>query len=412
MAREPLGIGFVGAGFITGEFHAPSLERIRRAEAAGVMNPTREKAESVADQLRTAGCGDPLVTDDVRELVAEPDVDAVWVTSPNYARVETVRAIVEEVEQGDADLVGIAVEKPLARTVAEAREVVDLVEGADLAHAYLENQVYMPGVERMRELLWEGAESSGRPYLARAAEEHAGPHSAWFWDGEKQGGGVLNDMGCHSHEVNRHLLSRPGEDDLTPKAVAADVSTLKWDREAYADELADEYGVDYRAAPSEDYARSTVYYETPDGEIVVGEATNSWCFVGTGLRISIELLGPEYSGRLNTLESGTDVFFSDDATDDAGYVVEKQQAAQGGMAVLPDEGGVYGYPAQNEHVVDAFLAGENAREDLHDGLTVVELCMASYLSAERGERVAFDDLDLAEYVPEPARGEFDGAPEF
>ncbi|QPV64716.1 Gfo/Idh/MocA family oxidoreductase [Halosimplex litoreum] len=412
MSRESLGIGFVGAGSITSEFHAPSLKRIRRAEAAGVMNPTREKAETVAEDLREADCGDPIVTDDVQELVAEPAVDAVWVTSPNHTRVETVRAIVEAVEQGDAELAGVAIEKPLARTVAEAREVVDLVERAGLAHAYLENQVYMPGVERLRELLWEGAESSGRPYLARAAEEHAGPHSAWFWDGEKQGGGVLNDMGCHSHEVNRHLLSPPGEDDLTPKAVTADISTLKWDREEYADELAEEYGVDFRSAPTEDYARTTVYYETPDGEVVVGETTNSWSFVGSGLRISIELLGPEYSGRVDTLESGTNVFFSDAATDEAGYAVEKQQANQGQMSVLPDEGGVYGYPAQNEHVVESFLAGENAREDLSDGLTVVRLCMASYLAAERGERVALDDAELAEYVPEPARGEFDGAPEF
>ena len=410
MPHETLGIGFIGAGFITSEFHAPSLERIRHAEAAGVMNPTRSKAERVANSLAASGCGDPFATSDLRELVSDSSVDAVWVTSPNHTRVETVRTIVEEIEQGDANLTGIAIEKPLARNVAEAREVVDLIEGSGLAHAYLENQVHMPGVERMKNLLWKSADTAGRPYLVRSAEEHAGPHSTWFWDGTKQGGGVLNDMMCHSHKVNKHLLSPPGEDDLTPIAVSCDISTLKWNRESYADELAETYGVDYRAAPSEDYARSTVYFETPDGEVVIGEATNSWCFVGAGLRISIELLGPEYSGRINTLDSGTDVFFSDNAVENAGYVVEKQQASQGQMSVLPDEGGIYGYPAQNEHVVRAFLNGENASENLRDGLEVVELCMASYLAAERGERVEFDSADLEEYVPQPARGEFDGTP--
>lgn len=408
MPHETLGIGFVGAGFITSEFHAPSLRGIRRAEAAGVMNPTVEKAERVAASLREADCGDPLVTDDLRELVADPAVDALWITSPNHVRVETVETVVEEVEQGGADLAGIAVEKPLARNLAEARTVVELVEGAGLAGAYLENQTHMPGVERMKDLLWSGVEGSGRPYLARAAEEHGGPHSAWFWDGEKQGGGALNDMMCHSHRLNRYLLSAPGEDDVTPTSVSCDVSTLKWNRGEYADELAEEYGVDFREHPTEDYARSTVRFETDDGETVVGEATNSWCFVGPGLRASVELLGPEYSGRVDTLDSGTSVFFSDAAADDAGYVVEKQQASRGQMPVLPDEGAVYGYPAQNEHVVDAFLAGEDARDDLRDGLEVVRLCMASYLSAERGERVSLDDPALSDYVPAPARGDFDG----
>jgi predicted dehydrogenase len=410
MSPDRLGIGFVGAGFITREFHAPSLERIRRADAAGVMNPTLSKAEAVADSLAAAGCGDPFATSDLRELVSDPAVDAVWLTNPNHTRLASVRTVVEEIEQGGADLEGIAIEKPLARTLPEAREIIDLVESTDLSHAYLENQVHMPGVTRIKELLWEGAADAGRPYLARAAEEHAGPHASWFWDGEKQGGGVLSDMMCHSHKVNRYLLSAPGEDDLTPVAVSCDASTLKWNRDGYADDLAAEHGVDYRERPAEDYARATVYYETPDGETVVGEATNSWCFVGDGLRISVELLGPEYSGRLDTLDSGTEVFVSGDAGGEAGYAVEKQQADHGGMSVLPDEGGVYGYPAQNEHVVDAFLDGENACEDLYDGLEVVRLCMASYLAAERGERVAFGDADLEDYVPAPARGTFDPDP--
>src|SRR2546426_9549412 len=47
------------------------------------------------------------------------------------------------------------------------------------------------------------------PYLARAAEEHSGPHMPWFWQGKLQGGGVLNDMMCHSSLVVRHLLTPP-----------------------------------------------------------------------------------------------------------------------------------------------------------------------------------------------------------
>ena len=84
-------------------------------------------------------------------------------------------------------------------------------EEAGLGHGYLENQVFAPPVARGRELIWRrGAALTGRPYLARAAEEHSGPHSPWFWRGDLQGGGVLNYMACHSVEVVRHLLTAPG----------------------------------------------------------------------------------------------------------------------------------------------------------------------------------------------------------
>ncbi|QCJ45925.1 Gfo/Idh/MocA family protein [Haloprofundus sp. MHR1] len=408
-ANDSLGIGFVGAGFITDTFHSETLRGIRHAHAAGVMNPTRSKAEAVAEKLEEYECGDATVHESVGDLTEDPDVDALWITSPNFTRLETVEEIVSAVED-DANLDGIAIEKPLARNLTEARRVVELIESIDVAHAYLENQVYMPGVERVKALLWESAEAAGRPYLARSAEEHAGPHSAWFWDGEKQGGGVLNDMMCHSHKVNKHLLESTTGDDLTPLAVTCDLSTLKWAREEYADRLAADFDVDFQSKPTEDYAHATVFYETDDGEVVVAESTNSWCFVGSGLRITIELLGPEYSGNINTLESGVGIFVSSDNEDDAGYVVEKQQATQGEMAVIPDEVTTYGYLDQNRHVVSAFRAGENAREDLHDGLEVVELCMASYLAAERGERVEFADVDLEGYIPAPARGEFDPYP--
>lgn len=411
-ASGRLGIGFVGAGFITQTFHADSLRNIRHADAAGIMNPTVSKAEDLADEIRAAGCGEPNTYDDVRDLVRDPDVDALWITSPNYTRVETMEMVVEELEQGNAELTGVAIEKPLARNVGEAKRVVELIERTGLAHAYLENQVYMPSVTRMKELLWSQGRSSGRPYLARAAEEHSGPHAAWFWDGKRQGGGVLNDMMCHSHKVNKFLLEDSTTDDggLTPIAAAADIATLKWGRDSYREELAAEYGVDYAGEPAEDYARGSIFYETDDGELVVGEATNSWNFVGSGLRITVELQGPEYSGAVNTLETGTDVFFSGDIGGDGEYYVEKQEAAEGAIPVVPDETAAYGYLAQNKHVVDSFRDGSNAREDAYDGLEVVRLCMASYKAAEEGRRLEFKDIDLDEYVPEPARGEFDSGP--
>ena len=116
--------------------------------------------------------------------------------------------------------------------------MVELVERSGLLHGYLENQVFTPGVQRGRALIWaRGAALTGRPYLARAAEEHSGPHMPWFWQGELQGGGVLNDMMCHSVEVARFMLTEPGKPraSIRPVSVSAQIASLKWSRPEYVE---------------------------------------------------------------------------------------------------------------------------------------------------------------------------------
>ena len=162
-----------------------------------------------------------------------------------------------------------------------------LAREANLLDGYLENQVFAPAVARGREILWaRGARAAGRPYLARAAEEHSGPHNAWFWRGELQGGGVLSDMMCHSVEVARFLVTDPAKPraSLTAKRVTAQVATLKWSRPEYAAELRRRFGpeVDYRRRPAEDFARVMVEYEDDAGLPVLIEATTSWSYVGPG----------------------------------------------------------------------------------------------------------------------------------
>src|SRR5262249_3154724 len=163
-------------------------------------------------------------------------------------------------------LIGLACEKPLARNVAEARRMLQLVEEAHLLHGYLENQVFAPAVQRGKEIIWRrGAALTGRPYLARAAEEHSGPHSPWFWQGSRQGGGVLNDMMCHSIEAARFLLTEPNapRQSLRPISVTAQIASLKWSRPEYLKRLQETMGpeVDYRGAPAEDFARASILFE-------------------------------------------------------------------------------------------------------------------------------------------------------
>ena len=405
--REVLGVGIVGAGFI-GHFHARSWAGVRDADIVGVTS--RDGAAGLVEAVRAAGLGDAQADDDVRAMARDPKVDAIWVLVPNDARLEVVSAIVDEVTSGRAELIGVAIEKPLARSVQEARRLLEMIEGAGLLHAYLENQVYAPAVTRPHELIWSrGAAIAGSPYLARCTEEHSGPHKDWFWDGEKQGGGALSDMMCHSVEAARYLLTPPGVDPstwLTPVSVEATIASLKWGRDKYAEILRRAYpqAPDYRQRPSEDYARATFTFINGDGEPVIAETGTSWSFVGAGLRLSFELLGPEYSMSADTLNTEARVFLSRELQQSQGEdMVEKQNAEQGLMPVLSDESLSYGYTTENATVASDFLARRQPRESLANGVQVTELLMAAYQAAETGTRVTWP-VDVDTFAPAVARG--------
>src|SRR4029077_17138356 len=97
-----------------------------------------------------------------------------------------------------------------------------------------------------------------------------------------------NDMMCHSALVVRHLLTKPGEplSSVRPARISAHIASLKWSRPEYVKQLKKSMGreVGYAVRPSEDFASTTIEFETNDGHTVIGEASTSWSFVGAGLR--------------------------------------------------------------------------------------------------------------------------------
>ena len=408
-----LGIGIIGSGF-NAQFHLRSFIGVRDANVHGIWSPTAKHAAAAAALAGKLGVGPAKPFKSIAAMVADPSIGAIWLCGPNFSRLENVEEITDTITRGRGELAGIACEKPLARTVAEATRVTSLVKRCGLNHGYLENQVFAPQVEHGRQLLWaRGAKLTGRPYLARAAEEHSGPHRPWFWQGRLQGGGVLNDMMCHSALLVRHLLTEPGapRESLRPARVTAHIASLKWSRPAYAARLRREMGpaVDYSKTPAEDFASMTVEFVGPDGRPAIGEATTSWSYVGAGLRLSAEVLGPEYSMSWNTLDSGLKLFFSRHVVGSVGEdLVEKQNAETGLMPVVADEAAAYGYEAENRHFVQAFLRDEPPAFTFDDGVEVVKLLMAAYMSAEQGKTLAFPPAGLAKFVPQVATGEWKG----
>lgn len=406
---DRLGVAFIGSGFNT-RFHLQAWRGVRDADVMGIWSPNPKNAESAAKLARDIDVGPAKAYKSITAMVADPAVDAIWLCGPNQARIENVEEIVHAIHSGKGTLKGLACEKPLARNVAEAQDVAKLVQSVGLKTGYLENQLFAPHVEAGKKLIWaRGAATTGRPYLARAAEEHSGPHMPWFWQGSLQGGGVLNDMMCHSALVVRHLLTEPGKplSTVKPVRVTGHIASLKWTRPAYAKKLKAQMGaaVDYTKRASEDFASVMIEFETADGLKVIGEATTSWSYVGAGLRLSAELLGPEYSMKWNSLDSGLQLFFSREVTGKAGEdLVEKQNAEQGVMPVVPEEYLAYGYTGEDRHFVRAFLGKEEPLLTFDDGLEVVKMLMTAYQSAESGRTLAYPPRGIEKFVPAVAKG--------
>jgi predicted dehydrogenase len=125
------------------------------------------------------------------------------------------------------------------------------------------------------------------------------------------------------------------------------------------------------------------------------------------LRLSFELLGPEYSMRSNSLDTGLEAFFSRNVTGSEGEdLIEKQNAEQGVMPIVAQEASAYGYAAENRHMVDCFLEGRTPDLTFYDGEQVVRILMAAYRSAQLERSVDPNDDDLIDFVPLVAQGKW------
>ncbi|MGF1670788.1 MAG: Gfo/Idh/MocA family protein [Balneolaceae bacterium] len=386
-----LKIGFIGSGFIA-RFMAKAMLQVRHCELTAIYN--RSGAAQLAKFASENGLGTPALFDSIHELCNH--CDAVAILSPNFTRVEIMEEIADSVNTG-APLNHVICEKPLGRTIGEAKRMVHLATNAGLNTAYFENQLHMNAVNNGLKQLRLQRETMGELVLARSTEEHAGPHNSWFWDPELQGGGVLSDMGCHSIAIGRHILTPYGKDPLflRPVTVQADTSLLKWGQPEYRKQLKEKFGIDYEKKPAEDFTTGVITYENPEtGQLVKSQFTDSWMYDKQGLRLSMDALGPGYAMEVNTLISPLEIFIGDEAAEaavDAETALEKSTASRGLLAVQPNEADLYGYVNEMRDAVNSFLKGKNGLLNWEYGLEITRLVQAAYMAAEKKKTIDLTD---------------------
>ena len=188
-------IALFGSGWIM-DFHARGVLEHPRGELVAAANWREASLRSLAERH-----GIPRITTDWRELVADPEVDAVIIGTPNALHAPQAIACLEAGKH-------VLVEKPMARTLAEA-EAMNVAAAASgrrlmVAHCWR----FHDDVRALRARIAGG--ELGEITKTRGYGVHAGwGPSGWFTDPELAGGGALLDMGVHAIDTVRFLLGDP-----------------------------------------------------------------------------------------------------------------------------------------------------------------------------------------------------------
>ncbi len=196
--ERPIRFGFVGCGDVTEVKSGPAFA-LAGATVSAVMRRDGAKA---ADYARRHGV--PRWTDDARDLIFADDVDAVYVATPPSSHAAYVHMAAEAGKP-------VYVEKPVARTEAEARAMLEActAAGVPLFVAYYRRA--LPRFERVRTLIEEGAIGAPRTVSARLAVPTPTDRSGWRFDPEVAGGGLFMDLGSHVLDLLDHWLGPVAE---------------------------------------------------------------------------------------------------------------------------------------------------------------------------------------------------------
>ncbi|MCS6938373.1 MAG: Gfo/Idh/MocA family oxidoreductase [Roseiflexaceae bacterium] len=331
-------ITLLGTGLI-GMFYTMTLHGHRgRDRITTVYSRTRERAESFAAQWGIA-----RATNDLKAAIEDPETDTVIIGLPNDQHVQAT-------ELAAAAGKAVLCTKPLGRTAAEARQMLEAVEKAGVFAGYLEDLVYTPKTLKALESVKAGA--LGDVLWVRSRETHPGPHSAWFWDAHVAGGGAIIDLGCHCAEIIRNFVGKNNRP----------VEVMCW-----ADTLV-------HPIAAEDNAIALIRFESG----AIGQFEVSWTFRG-GMDLRDEVAGTNGTIWLNHfLRTGFEMF----TAAGGGYVAEKAETETGWLFPVGDEVHELGY---THMFTDMFEAMDNNRapmETFYDGYVVNAILDAAYRSAK------------------------------
>jgi len=187
--------GIIGAGNVAEFKSGPALMQAPGSALVAIMRRDPDKARDFARRY-----GVPRWYTEVDALLADPEVDAVYVASPHHLHLAHVT---RATQAGKA----ILCEKPVGVNTAEAQAVVDVCRASSVPLSVAYYRRYWPVVQEVRRLLADGAIGEVVQARVQLADQYVpDPERSWLTEPEQAGGGALANAGSHWIDLIRYLL--------------------------------------------------------------------------------------------------------------------------------------------------------------------------------------------------------------
>ncbi len=241
MSTQQIGIGIIGGGGIAQSVHIPGYQKLANAKVIAVSDPVEASRKACEEKF-----GIEKTYADFEEMLANPAIDAVSVTTPNFLHAE---ASIKALKAGKH----VLCEKPLAMNAIEGQAMVDAAKetGNKLMCGY--HYRFTPEVQMLKKFAEAG--EFGDMYFARtiAMRRRGIPGWGMFISKEKNGGGPLIDIGVHMLDSTMHVLG-------FPKPVKVFASTYqKFGKRSDVTGLMGQW--DYKNFTVEDFAAAQILFE-------------------------------------------------------------------------------------------------------------------------------------------------------
>ena len=200
--------GILGFGHHAVKRLVPSFRLAQHATLQGLYRRDAVKAAANAREFSI-----PLVFDSAEELCASPEIDVVFVASPDALHLEHVLAAVHAGKP-------VLCEKPLAMSVAEVEQMLAAADNAGVLLGVAQNMRYNECLARMKQWIAEGR--IGKPQLAHAQFSYESTRSprTWINDPTLARGGPIGDVGIHCIDALCFVLDEPASEIISVTTLA------------------------------------------------------------------------------------------------------------------------------------------------------------------------------------------------
>ena len=200
----------IGTGFM-GRTHLEALRRVENVDVVEVAATSQDKARAAA-----AGYNVLNATGDWHDVIADPSIDAVHITTPNDSHFAIAKAAFEAGKH-------VLCEKPLAMSVAEAEALVALQTAKKLRGAVNHNLRCYPMVQQMRSMREAGEFGEILVVQGTYSQDWMLYETDWNWRVDPKEAGasrVMADIGSHFFDMAEHVTG------LRVTAVCSDLQTF------------------------------------------------------------------------------------------------------------------------------------------------------------------------------------------